>query len=195
MHHVTWSPRATLAATEFFIIDLMWFPCLAVPLPCQLALYHSLSRPRGLTGRESTAPFVDSHHASTKPFPVFRPPPRTTTHPLASALCSHKQTRPLDKRVVRRSMYWRWLSATIKLHNPLPPSVKAAGGAVAQHVYVCFGRRRCGVEGWRMTVWEAESVPLGFCSASSAGSFWNGCWVSDGRSQPADLSTGCISSP
>lgn len=172
MHHVTSSPRATLAATEFFIIDLMWFPCLAVPLPCQLALYHSLARPRGPTGREPSPPSVVSHHAQTKPFPVFHPPPKTITHPLASALCSREQTRPLDKRVVKRSMYWRWLSAAIKLHHPLLSFlVKAAGGAVARCVCVCFGCRQCGVEVWCMTVREAESVPLGFCSASSGGSF------------------------
>lgn len=51
-----------------------------------------------------------------------------------------------------------------------------------------------------MTVWEAESVPFSFCSASSDGSFRNvlipgRSSVSDGHSQPADLSTGCISLP
>lgn len=51
-----------------------------------------------------------------------------------------------------------------------------------------------------MTVEEAESVPLGFCSAFPGRSFQNALIsgqssVSDGQSQPADLSTGCISLP
>jgi len=51
-----------------------------------------------------------------------------------------------------------------------------------------------------MTVWEAESVPVGFYAASSNRSLRNvlisgQSSVSDGQSQPADLSTGCISLP
>lgn len=168
MHHVTSSPRATLAATEFFIIDLMWFPWLAVPLPCQLCLYHSCSRPRGLTGREPSPRLLSptmlqqnlslsfTHHQGLSP-----PPP-------ASAFCSCEQARPLDKRVVKRSKYWRWLSTTIKLHQPPPflpcQSSRRSSGSMCV-LYVCFGRRRCGgggVDIWwcgRQSQYSSASAP------------------------------------
>lgn len=84
MHHVTSYPRATLAATEFFIIDLMWFPCLAVPLPCQLSLHHSLFRPRGLTGREPSPPLrllSPSMPQRNLSLSSTHPAPRTITPP------------------------------------------------------------------------------------------------------------------
>lgn len=51
-----------------------------------------------------------------------------------------------------------------------------------------------------MTAWEVQSVPFGSFSAISSRGFGNVLIsgqksVSDGRSQPADLSSGCISSP
>lgn len=147
MLRVISSPRATLAASEFFIIDLMWFPCLAIPLPCQLSLYRSLARPRGLTGREPSPPFIVSHHGSTKPFPIFHP-----YHLGVSRTRAPRCLLALGERVVKRSMYWCWLSTAIKLNQPSPSLPCQSSRSSSGSVCMCV----IGVDSvaWTVDIWQ-----------------------------------------